>query len=325
VLGAAVKADLTVTFIGAKQGLFTGEGLEYTGEVAFDALATPPALRLRETPSARLLPPLQRGLPPRPRHAHKGLYGHALVVGGDRGYGGAVRMAAEAAARVGAGLVSAATHPEHAAFLALARPELMGHGVAMPADLAPLLERATAIALGPGLGRSAWSRALFAMVCHGPGPLLVDADGLNLLAESPQQREDWILTPHPGEAGRLLGVASAEIQRDRFAAARELQARYGGVVVLKGSGTLIAGPDAVPALCIAGNPGMASGGMGDVLTGLIGGLIAQGTEPGAAAALGVFLHGLAGDRLRPRFGDAGLLATDLLPELPAARHFLAGC
>lgn len=314
VLGAAVRADLTVSFIGLKRGLFTGEGLEYTGEVVFDGLGTPPEVNHSVRPSALLHPPLAHGLPPRPRSAHKGHFGHVLVVGGDHGYSGATRMAAEAAARVGAGLISVATRTDHAALMNLARPELMCHGVESRAELEPLLERATVVAIGPGLGRSAWARELFDAVLATELPLVVDADGLNLLAEHPLQRENWVLTPHPGEAARLLGTPTGEIQADRYAAVHELQARYGGAIVLKGSGTLIAGGDGPPSVCTAGNPGMASGGMGDVLTGVIAGLLAQKLGLTEAATLGVQLHAAAGDEAALD-GERGLLATDLMPAL----------
>jgi hydroxyethylthiazole kinase-like uncharacterized protein yjeF len=314
VLGVAVKADLTVTFIGLKQGLFTGEGLEYAGEVVFAGLDTPPEVKHSIKPSALRLPRFERGLPPRPRHAHKGHFGHVLVVGGERGYSGAARMAAEAAARVGAGLVSIATRKDHADLLNLTRPELMCHGVGNREELRDLLGRVTAVAIGPGLGRSGWAGMLLDTVLDSGLPLVVDADGLNLLAEHPVRRDRWILTPHPGEAARLLGVSTTEIQQDRFAAVRELQSRYGGVAVLKGSGTLIAGEDGVPAVCTAGNPGMASGGMGDVLTGVIAGLLAQRLDAFEAAVLGVRLHGAAGDEAA-QGGERGLLACDLMEPL----------
>ncbi len=313
-LGAAIRADLTVSFIGLKRGLFTGEGLEYSGEVAFADLATPPEVRHGVRPSAWLLPPWEQGLPPRPRHAHKGHFGHVLVVGGEHGYTGAAHMAAEAAARVGAGLVSIATRQSHAPLLNLTRPELMCHGAEHRQQLETLLGRATVIAVGPGLSRSDWARELFETALAADLPLVVDADGLNLLAERPIRRDRWVLTPHPGEAARLLGVTSAEIQRDRFAAVQALQARYGGVAVLKGSGTLIAGGDDVPAVCTAGNPGMASGGMGDVLTGVIAGLLAQGLDLFDAAVSGVRLHGAAGDDAA-KTGERGLLACDLMTPL----------
>ncbi|RMD69707.1 MAG: NAD(P)H-hydrate dehydratase, partial [Gammaproteobacteria bacterium] len=225
------------------------------------------------------------------------------------GMGGAARMAGEAALRVGAGLVSLAVHPRNI-HLNAERPELMVHGAEHPDDLRPLLERATVMALGPGLGRAAWSEGLWHRALEADLPMVVDADGLNLLARYPLKREDWILTPHPGEAARLLGVSVDEVQGDRFAAVGAIQDRYGGTCILKGAGTLIASSQL--SLCPFGNPGMASGGMGDVLTGVIAGLWAQGLE--GPAEQGVCLHALAGDRAAEA-GERGLLALDLMPFL----------
>jgi hydroxyethylthiazole kinase-like uncharacterized protein yjeF len=313
-LGIAVKADLTVTFIGLKQGLFTGEGSEHCGEVVFDDLDTPLEVRQCVSPAATLLPPWERGLPPRPRAAHKGHFGHVLVIGGESGFSGAARLAGEAAGRVGAGLVSIATRAAHAGMMNLARPELMCHGVETPAELQSLLQRANVVAIGPGLGQSPWASMLMGQALASGLPLVVDADGLNLLARSPLCRHNWILTPHPGEAARMLQSTSSAVQRDRFAAVAALRERFGGTVVLKGSGTLVLGETGVPGVCTLGNPGMASGGVGDVLTGVIAGLVAQGMEPGEAAATGVRLHGAAGD-VAARDGERGLLAADLMTPL----------
>lgn len=250
----------------------------------------------------------------RARDAHKGDFGHVLVIGGQPGMSGAARLAGEAALRAGAGLVSVATHPEHASVLNSGRPELMCHAVANAETLKPLLERSTVLAVGPGLGQSEWARGLLVAVWDTDLPMIVDADALNLLAREPMRRDRWILTPHPGEAARLLGCSATEVQADRRTAVRALQARYGGVVVLKGAGTLIA--DGVQCrVCTAGNPGMASGGMGDVLTGVIAGLCAQGMSLSSAAAAGVLVHALAADAAALRDGERGLLASDLLPEL----------
>ena len=313
-LGVAVKADLTVSFVALKRGLFTGEGPEHSGRVLFDDLGIDPRARQAATPSARRLDPAACRLPRRTRTAHKGRYGHVLVVGGEHGYSGAARLAAEAAARVGAGLVSVATRAAHAGLIHLTRPELMAHAVESATDLEPLLEQATVIAIGPGLGRGPWARSLLDRVLATERPLIVDADALNLLAEHPVRRDSWVLTPHPGEAGRLLGRDSRAIQQDRFAAVAELHARYGGSIVLKGAGSLILAEDGCPAICTAGNPGMASGGMGDVLTGVIAGLAAQGLALPAAARCGVDLHARAGD-LAAVDGERGLLAGDLMAPL----------
>lgn len=318
VLGAAVRADVTVSFIGLKQGLFTGEGPELAGEVEYSDLGLPDALLSRIDPAAVRLSwgVLGALLAPRRRTAHKGDYGHVLVVGGGHGMMGAALLAAQTAARAGAGLVSVATRAVHAPLLSMARPELMSHGVERTSELRPLLERADVVAIGPGLGRSDWGRSLFGHLLDAPHRLVLDADALNLLAAEPMRREDWVITPHPGEAARLLGVAAAEVQRDRYAAVRALQARYGGVAVLKGAGSLVCGPNGAVAVCTAGNPGMASGGMGDVLTGLIAGLLAQGLDLSDAAGLGVLLHAEAGDRAAAEGGgERGLLASELIAQL----------
>lgn len=316
VMGAAVRADLTISFIGLKAGLFTGVGRDCSGRIEFSDLNVPVTVYKDVPIAARRIdyPAMRTHLPPRGRSTHKGHYGHVLVIGGDNGYLGAARMAGEAAARTGAGLVSVATRAGHADSLAPARPELMVHGIETPAELAQLLQRATVVAIGPGLGRSDWATRLLATVLEGRWPLVLDADALNLLAEQPLRREDWVLTPHPGEAGRLLGTDTAAVQADRLAALTELQSRYGGVIVLKGSGTLIGCGNAPPALCSDGNPGLASGGTGDVLTGIVAGLLAQGFDSAVAAELGVCLHAAAADAAAAE-GERGMLASDLFPHL----------
>lgn len=317
VMGKAVRAALTMTFVGLKQGLFTGQGPACRGELHFDDLSVPPAVYANIPAAARRLSYAGQTalLSRRSRSAHKGHFGHVLVVGGDYGFAGAAHMAAEAAARVGAGLVSVATRPEHAFVLPVARPEIMARGVTASADLTPLLERAGVIAVGPGLGQSDWSQGLLARILETGLPLVVDADALNLLAREPIARGNWVLTPHPGEAGRLLERSAAAVQADRFDAVRTLQERYQGTLVLKGSGTLVLGEAGPCGVCDGGNPGMASGGMGDILTGVIAGLLAQGLAPEQAAALGVCLHAAAADQAAAGGEERGLLATDLLPWL----------
>ncbi len=315
-LGVAVEAAATITFIGLKQGLFTGQGPAVTGRVYFDSLEVPSGVYEKQQPASMRIDWRQQStrLKPRPRTTHKGECGHLLVVGGDHGYSGAVRMAAEAAARCGAGLVSVATRREHVGLINMGRPELMCHPVEEPAALRPLLAKVDAVAIGPGLGQSEWGAALFGAALEFGLPLVVDADGLNLLATDPTRRDDWVLTPHPGEAARLLGCSSGEVQADRLESATRLQQRYGGVVVLKGAGSVIQGdPAQPPSIATDGNPGMASGGMGDLLTGIIAGLWVQGFNIEEAARMGVCLHGAAADRAAADGGERGLLAGDLLP------------
>jgi len=313
--GVAVKADVTVTFIANKRGLHTGQSADYVGRLELATLGVTDDVYAQMEPDARLLAP--DSLPLRPRYANKGNNGHVLVIGGDHGTAGAVRMTGEAALRTGAGLVSVATRAGNITALNAARPELMAHEVDGPQTLEPLLERASVVALGPGLGKGAWGHALWLTALDAKKPLVLDADGLNLLSREPRQfTAKTVLTPHPGEAGRLLGVETKDIERDRFAAARELTRRYNAVVVLKGSGSLIADPSGRLNVCPWGNPGMASGGMGDLLTGVIAALLAQGCDAWEAACLGVGLHARAGDHAAQR-GERGLLATDLLAPLQA--------
>jgi ADP-dependent NAD(P)H-hydrate dehydratase / NAD(P)H-hydrate epimerase len=319
VLGVAVKAVLTVTFLGMKRGLFTGLGPNFCGEVILDNLNVPPELLVNIAAVDELLDytNLRSSLPIRERVAHKGDFGHVVIIGGDYGYAGAVRMAAEAALRIGAGLVSVFTRPEHITAINAARPEIMCHGYKNGGKLPSLLQRATVIVIGPGLGVSKWSKRLFKLVLATQKPLVLDADALNLLAERrPLHCDNWVLTPHPGEAARLLNSTISKVQANRFIAANDIVMRYGGVCVLKGAGTLIAQCGAKVGLCRAGNPGMASGGMGDVLSGLIAGLIAQKLPLITAAKLGVLLHAMAGDNAVHAKGELGLLALDLLDYLP---------
>lgn len=315
--GCAVQATATMTFMGIKPGLVTNKGPAYAGEIYSDALNVPATFFDTQEPKATLLAweDIQRVLPIRQRDAQKGDYGHVLVIGGDYGMGGAVRMAAEAAMRVGSGLVSVATRPEHVPVVSCSRPEIMCHQVATGEDLLPLLKRATVVVIGPGLGQSDWAKDLLACVRETDLPLVVDADGLNLLSQTPAQCDRWVLTPHPGEASRLLGVNTQDIQDDRFAAVAEIQKKYGGTVVLKGVGTLIRGAQGVTRVCPAGNPGMATGGMGDILSGVIGGLIAQHLSLTCAAEVGVLVHALAADRAAAQGGERGLLACDLMQHL----------
>jgi hydroxyethylthiazole kinase-like uncharacterized protein yjeF len=317
VCGVAVRADVTVTFIARKLGLHTGLGPAHAGHVVVDGLGIPEGVYEPVPCVADGLEPaeLARYLPRRSRAAHKGDHGHVLIVGGDDGMGGAVLMAARAALRVGSGLVSIATHPAHAAALVAAQPEVMGRGITNARELAPLIKRASVVVLGPGLGMGPWGREMSAEVVASDRPIVLDADGLNWLAQNIQHRNDWILTPHPGEAARLLGCTNAKIQDDRTQAVAQLRDRYGGVVALKGAGTLVRGERL--AVCAYGNPGMAVGGMGDVLSGVIAGLLAQHLPLEAAARCGVLLHALAGDRAAT-VAERGLLPSDVIGAL---RHF----
>ncbi|RIZ68375.1 MAG: NAD(P)H-hydrate dehydratase [Methylococcales bacterium] len=312
VMACAVKAHCTVSFVALKQGLLTGSAVDYCGDIIYESLAVPDAAFLEIKPATvRVTKAL---MPPRDRYSHKGRYGHVLIIGGDHGYTGAARLAGEAALRMGAGLVSIATRVEHAALMNLSRPELMCHGVETPEQLARLLDKASIVVIGPGLGQSDWAKSLFNKTISAGKPMIIDADALNLLAKAPSTNSNWILTPHPGEAARLLNCTTAEIEQDRFASVAAIQAQYDGIALLKGAGTLIASADDC-AISTTGNPGMATGGMGDVLVGVIAGMVAQGLSMKEAAQQGTYHHGLAADNAVREKGERGLLASDLMPYL----------
>jgi NAD(P)H-hydrate epimerase len=325
-LGRAVRANLTVTFIGNKRGLFTADGPDYAGSVIFSNLDTPDSVRDSEPNSGILIQEniIHNLLPPRSRNTHKGSYGWLLGVGSDIGMSGALRLCGEAALRGGAGKVTLVTRPEHSALLNVACPELMVRGLDAGESLAGLLGEVDALVTGTGLGQSEWSQRMFDQCMQATVPLVLDADGLNLLAAllpdldaADLPRGRWVLTPHPAEAGRLLGCAAAEVQQDRVAAAQRLARRYQAVVVLKGCGSVIADADGRYAICPLGNPGMATAGTGDVLTGVIGALLAQGLSCWDAACAGVVAHARAGDLAAAQVGERGLMASDITRQLPS--------
>ncbi|MGQ7274296.1 NAD(P)H-hydrate dehydratase [Marinobacter sp. V034] len=320
VAGDAVRAKVTVTFIGLKAGLLTGLGPDYVGDVLFDDLGVPDKAYATVEPVARRVDwsGMAADLPVRRRGAHKGDCGHLLVVAGERGFGGAGLLAAEAAARSGAGLVTLATRPEHVS-AALARcPSLMVHGLTHGNDLDALLNSADGVVFGPGAGQGAWGQQMLQRIMQFNGPVLMDADALNMLsARAPGRKQNWILTPHPGEAARMLGEDTSAVMQDRLSAVVRLQKQYGGVVLLKGAGTLVyADTLAVPALVQGGNPGMATAGMGDVLSGIIGALVVQGMSVSDATITGASLHGEAADRAALETGFMGMLPMDLIDRIP---------
>ncbi len=315
--GAAVRASVTLSFVAAKRGLYTGMARDFDGDVRLDRLDLPIGAFDDVPMAAQLCLPggLARWLAPRHANAHKGEHGHVLCIGGEEGMGGAVRLCAEGALRAGAGLASVATRRSGVSALVAARPEAMTHAVENAQALLPLIARASVLAVGPGLGQGDWGRALFAAALASGKPLVLDADALNLLAEKPQAVPQALLTPHPGEAARLLDCDKRDVQADRFGAADALALRYRCVVVLKGAGTLVAAPGETTAVIGAGNPGMATGGMGDVLSGVIAALLAQQLPPFQAAVAGALLHSAAGDAAAKVGGERGLLPSDLFEPL----------
>ncbi|CAG8998710.1 MAG: Bifunctional NAD(P)H-hydrate repair enzyme Nnr [Candidatus Celerinatantimonas neptuna] len=317
-LGIAVKATATITFIGIKQGLLTGQAAAYCGDILYSNLGLSKPLenwhkgRVQRGDYARF----KKWLPFRSVIAHKGYFGRVVLLGGDYGTAGAIRLAGEACQRTGAGLIEVLTRPEHLSIVLSGRPELMAHGLTLTdqVQLSRSIQQASVLVVGPGLGQSDWSKWLWQYALESDKPLVLDADGLNLLAQEPKARGNWILTPHPGEAARLLACQVRDVEQDRFAAAIKIARRYDAVVVLKGAGTIVATPDEQCYVLAVGNPGMASGGMGDVLSGIIGGLLAQHVPAVDAACLAVCLHGEAADRAAVN-GQRGMLAGDLLPEI----------
>ena len=321
ILGAAVFADLTVTFMGRKQGMYTAEGKTCCGNtLRFDALDMPPKIYESQQSDVLLVNKLPKLaiFEPRLPNTHKGSFGHVLVIGGAPGMSGAVTMAATAALRSGAGLVSVATHPDHASTINSQQPEIMSHGILTNEELDNLIEKADIILIGPGLGLSDWGEQLFLHCIKVNKPIIVDADALRLLANNKIKADNLILTPHPGEAAMLLGKTTSEVQANRFKSCLEISTCYSGVAVLKGAGTLTSFGDKIY-VNASGNPGMATAGMGDILCGIIAGLLAQGhyssKDCHEICAAAVYVHGLAGDMVAEEHGERGMMATDLFSKI----------
>lgn len=313
--GPVISAAHTLTFIALKPGLLTGKARDYIGQLHFHALSLDTWLAGQEAPLARFdASSLSRWLQPRKPTSHKGDHGKLVIIGGDHGTAGAIRMTGEAALRAGAGLVRVLTHKDNLTPLLTARPELMVQELSGQA-IDEALEWADVIVIGPGLGQGEWGKKALEKVENSQKPMLWDADALNLLAIRPDKRQNRIITPHPGEAARLLNGKTSEIESDRLHSARELANRYGGVVVLKGAGTIIASETGEMAFADVGNAGMASGGMGDVLSGIIGSLLGQKLSLFDAACAGCVAHGAAAEAVSARYGTRGMVATDLFSEL----------
>ncbi|WAJ69930.1 NAD(P)H-hydrate dehydratase [Catenovulum adriaticum] len=313
IMGSAIKAQHTVTFIGLKCGLLTADAADCTGRIHFAGLGVEDYFNQQNHAYFQLsqFNELRAHFKKRKRNSHKGHFGHVLCIGGDKGMSGAIRMSAEAALRTGSGMVSVITHPDNVLAVSMTRPELMVVGInGINQILKDKIAAADVIVIGPGLGKTGWANGLMQYVLEQDIPKVIDADGLNWLAKNPTKQKNWVLTPHPLEAGRLIEQSQYHIQHDRFSAITELQATYSGTVVLKGCGSLIASRDKIK-ICQHGNPGMATAGSGDMLTGIIASFIGQGILPELAAEIGVNVHAQAGD-LAAKEGERGMIATDML-------------
>jgi NAD(P)H-hydrate epimerase len=332
--GPIVRASLTLTFAGLKRGLVVAPGLDYAGQVRVVDIGIP-AAEVRRGITTFLLEAtdVARHLPPRPRLAHKGTYGHLLIVAGSLGKTGAAALAARAAVRSGAGLVTVATAASQQPIVAglvleamtEALPETGSHSVGLKAldTVTELSTARDAVAIGPGLGLDSETQTLVRALARSlPKPMVLDADALTALAGHLDVLRGAAgarcLTPHPGEMARLLGSTVAEVERDRLSVARGLATAGGAYVVLKGAASVIAAPTGEAYINPTGNPGMASGGTGDVLTGMIGAFLARGLEPAAALHIAVYLHGRAGDLAAARLGQEALIASDVIDALPEA-------
>ncbi|WP_018692138.1 bifunctional ADP-dependent NAD(P)H-hydrate dehydratase/NAD(P)H-hydrate epimerase [Algicola sagamiensis] len=313
----AVEADMTVTFIALKRGLVTGFGPHYSGQIYFAGLGLNKTFEKQVESSAQFsnAEQLIQQLKPRAKFYHKGMCGKVVLVGGNKGMPGAIRLAAESALRCGAGLVSVLTHPDNIAAVVSSRPELMVQGIEDGEEATALLEAADVIVVGPGLGQDNWAISILRQILDLDKYRVMDADALNLIAFAPEpvKLRNTVITPHPGEAARLLKKSTQDVESDRFSAAKQLQQQHQAVTVLKGAGSIIASESQ----CLvnhSGNPGMATAGMGDVLSGIIGAFVGQGMPLEDAAALGVYLHGAAAD-LASSQGQRGMIASDLFPYL----------
>ena len=308
--GTAVKANSTITFIGKKQGLLTNNGLDYAGDITLDRLSIDEQYFSSIKPSTYLLNNslLSNNLKKRENNTHKGKYGHLVIVGGERGMPGAVIMAALAAFRTGAGLVTVLTDKQHVFENTYQHPEIMYSPIGDTLDN-EIIQKADAIVFGPGMSNSAWSMSLLSQLDY-TGPIVIDGGGLRVLPKSKKAFNDLIITPHAGEAACLLGVNSEDVQKNRFASIIELSNKFTATTILKGSGSLIHA-DGETYILPNGNPGMASAGMGDILSGIIGALLANGYSSSLAAMMGAYIHSEAGDRASYK-KPVGTMAIDLL-------------
>lgn len=318
-LGRCIEADVTVTFVGIKPGLTTGAGKQSCGRLVFDDLGIGKAFVELARSSATLLTIEQfQGMAPREIHSHKGTYGRLLCIGGNRGTAGAIRLASEAALRCGTGLVKVFCHEASTIQVSAGRPELM----VSHENLQDALNWGSCVVIGPGLGQDDWALAAFEQAmkhCQThPKPMVIDADALNLLSKHALSYTitDCIITPHAGEAARLLNTSVDEVEADRFNSTKQCAQKFHATCVLKGAGSIIDN-ETQTWVCQHGNPGMATAGMGDVLSGILGSLLAQGLSKDIATKYGVSIHAKAGDEVARLYGQRGMLASDLFESLRA--------
>jgi len=321
-----IKASVTVSFIVRKIGCHTGDGYDFCGHLIHESLDVPFDGNGFAESFSELVVPWE--LPPRIHNSHKRSYGDVVIFGGSKGMFGAVLLAGRAAMRAGCGLVTVASTKEHAGVLAVHCPELMSLDLAEHDRVHKLLERADTVVVGPGLDNGVWAQDVLKMVNDYDGPMVVDAGALRLLAgpEYRQKRDNWILTPHPGEAAGLLDCDTCDIQNDRIESAREIAGRYGGICILKGSGTVIANSRYRQSckICDRGNPGMATAGMGDVLSGILGAFLSFGWPQNDCAEFAVWVHSGAADLAARRLTEYSLVATDVIDFLPAVYRSISG-
>ncbi|MXZ81833.1 MAG: NAD(P)H-hydrate dehydratase [Gammaproteobacteria bacterium] len=311
-----IEASLTVTFIARKVGCYTADGRDCCGRVICESLDVPEEVFSTMEPTADTIPPFAPV--PRKRNTHKRDYGDLAILGGSRGMLGAVLLAGRAALRAGCGLVTVASIRTHADILAIHCPELMSADIDKGKRMRLLFERCNALVIGPGFGGGVRALGSFYDMKKFNGPVVVDADALRILSKPlhRDRRDNWVLTPHPGEAAKLLDCTSSDIQRNRIEAAVEIAKTYGGICVLKGSGTVVTSSAGSVRICDRGNPGMATAGMGDVLSGIIGALLAGGHAPQMAAETGVWLHSASADLAVETLCSASLVASDVIDTLP---------
>jgi hydroxyethylthiazole kinase-like uncharacterized protein yjeF len=330
-LPLCIDADVTITFIATKPGLVSGIGKEFCGKLIFADLGVGKEFFDIARSGAQLVDwSMLQSLQSRPVHGHKGSFGKLLCIGGNQGMAGAIRLSAEAALRCGVGLVKVYCHESSSISISAGRPEIM----LTHKELEAALEWCSCIVVGPGLGQDNWAHqqfsSLFEYLKHHPKPLVIDADGLNLLAAIKDKAAvqntlarlpELVLTPHPGEASRLLNCNIAKIESDRYLSSQHIAQKYQSVCVLKGAGTIIQMQELHQVrgcfVCKGGNPGMATAGMGDLLTGVVGAFLAQGFTSQKAAVYGVCAHAEAGDRVAIQYGQRGMIASDLLQPLRA--------